>query len=70
MLVSFCSRTTLSLVMAAVLGVFATGSAKSGAQSAPKSPNGMPDIVGLYPGMPVADAYNLLKAYYPLAAAK
>jgi hypothetical protein len=25
----------------------------------------MPDIVGLYPGMPVGDAYNLLKAYFP-----
>src|SRR5947207_7813261 len=65
MLLSFGSRATTCLAMAAVLGVFATGSAMSGAQAAPKSPNGMPDIVGLYPGMPVVDAYNLLKGYYP-----
>jgi hypothetical protein len=45
--------------------LFAIACALSVAQSPPKSPNGMPDIVGLYPGMPVGDAYNLLKAYFP-----
>ena len=34
-------------------------------QAAVKAPNGKPDVVGLYPGMPVSDAYNLLKSYFP-----
>lgn len=63
--VSFCSRARTGLAIAGVVGVFSTGSALSVAQSPPRSPRGMPDIVGLYPGMPVGDAYNLLKAYYP-----
>jgi hypothetical protein len=51
--------------MAAVLGLLGFGSALCNAQATPKSPNGMPDVVGVYPGMPVGDAYNLMKAYYP-----
>ncbi|KAA6465213.1 hypothetical protein DYQ86_04515 [Acidobacteria bacterium AB60] len=43
---------------------------RSLAQAAPNSPNGLPDIVGLYPGMPVGDAYNLLKAYFPTRGGK
>jgi len=50
--------------MAAALGLLGMGPALFGAQAPPRSPNGLPDIVGLYPGLPVADAYSLMKAYY------
>ena len=53
------------LAATAALGLLTMSAGRSGAQSAPNSPNGMPDIVGLYPGMYIGDAYNLLKAYYP-----
>jgi hypothetical protein len=53
----------------AISVTFAVSTVLSGAicqaQAALKAPNGMPDVVGLYPGMPVSDAYNLLKAYFP-----
>ena len=69
MLVGFYSRATRDLAMAAALGLIGAGAAVCGAQSA-KSPNGLPDIVGLYPGMPVGDAYNLMNAYYSTRGGK
>ena len=65
MLVRFCPRAARYSAVNVVLTFFVIACALSGAQSVPKSPDGMPDIVGLYPGMPVSDAYNLLKAYFP-----
>jgi hypothetical protein len=70
MLVEFCSRGTRDLALVTALGLIAMGSAPSGAQAPPKSPNGLPDIVGLYPGMPVGDAYSVLKAYFPTRGGK
>lgn len=57
------NRFAMIVGKAAVASVLSTGVCL--AQAAFKTPNGMPDVVGLYPGMPVSDAYNLLKAYYP-----
>lgn len=66
MRVNFCSRATRHLAVNAWLTLFiAITCTLTHGQSAPKSPNGLPDIVGLYPGMPVGDAYNLLKGYFP-----
>lgn len=59
----FKNRVAMIVGKAAVASVLGAGVCL--AQAAPKTPNGMPDVVGLYPGMPVSDAYNLLKAYYP-----
>lgn len=59
------SRTATLVAAAAAVSLLATSAGKSGAQSAPGSPNGMPDIVGVYPGMYVGDAYNRLKTYFP-----
>lgn len=70
MLVRVCPRATRHLAVTPLLVFFAIGCMHSHAQSAPKSPNGMPDIVGLYPGMPVSDAYNLLKAHFPTRGGK
>lgn len=56
--------------LAILLGSLGFASPLVWCQSAPKSPNGIPDIVGLYPGMPVGDAYNLLKGYYPTLGGK
>jgi len=70
MLVEFCSKQMRGRAFAVVVGVICLGAPLCRAQSAPKSPNGMPDIVGLYPGMPVGDAYNLLKGYFPTRGGK
>jgi hypothetical protein len=57
-----------SLALRTVLATAAAISLLSGGicrgQAAPKAPHGMPDVMGLYPGMPVSDAYNLLKGYF------
>lgn len=53
----------MTLSVATVIAVLSGGICSG--QAAAKSPNGMPDVVGLYPGQPVSDAYGLLKAYYP-----
>jgi hypothetical protein len=70
MLAKSCSKATRVLALSATLGLIAMVTAPSGAQAPPKSPNGLPDIVGLYPGMAVGDAYNLLKAYFPTRGGK
>jgi hypothetical protein len=57
------------MALRAILATAAAVSLLSGGrcrgQAAARAPNGMPDVVSLYPGMPVTDAYNLLKAYFP-----
>lgn len=63
--VDLCSKAMRRSAVNALLAfAFAIACSLSDAQS-PKSPNSLPDIVGLYPVMPVGDAYNLLKAYFP-----
>ena len=65
MLDRFCRRTAHFAIIAPLALLFGALCPLAGAQPPSKSPNGLPDIVGLYPGMPVADAYNLLKRYFP-----
>lgn len=58
---SACATRT---ILSAAIGLILSGGICRG-QAAGKAPNGMPDVVGLYPGQPVSDAYKLLKAYFP-----
>jgi hypothetical protein len=57
------SRRAAILAAAACLSLFTLSRGRSGAQSAPSGPKRMPEVVGLYSGMYVGDAYNLLKSY-------